>query len=74
MIRKWKTSHLRLRWMNFRHRIVFRIGSRRKPLPAELNPYPGLPGGAAVCPRCGDYLYTRTQCLSCGQRIIWDGE
>lgn len=73
LMRKMKCSRLWLHWMNRKQDMIFRLGQRRKPMKVRVEAYPGIKGGVAACPRCGDFLYTKTCCITCGQKIIWDG-
>lgn len=50
------------------HRIRFLIGKHRKPLEPALRKKTGYPDNP-VCPRCGELIYCKTQCVSCGQRF-----
>ena len=49
-------------------RIRFLIGKHLKPKEPALRKKTGYPDNP-VCPRCGDLIYCKTQCVSCGQRF-----
>ena len=67
-----KISHgerLRVFFRSVKHRIKFFIGSR---LPDARIEWTWLNDeiSAPVCPRCGEFVYSKRQCLSCGQHFL----
>lgn len=62
-------GRLRLFLRRVRHGIVFFIGKHRKPRETAFRMYGREPKNYPVCPRCGELVYCKTQCVMCGQRF-----
>lgn len=61
----WYTFYMKNRiekW--YRENIKVPIGNRRNPIPLEEQ--------EPICPRCGEFIYNKKQCVFCGQRFIQD--
>ena len=55
-----------------KRKINFFIGSRLPDAHIEWDYLQGLP--VPICPRCGEYVYYKTQCTRCGQHFLPDAK
>lgn len=51
----------------FRDKVWFSIGKRLPPRETRIERIGG--DAVPICPRCGDFVYYKTQCVACGQRF-----
>ena len=51
----------------FRDKVGFSIGKRLPPRKTRTERIGG--DAVPICPRCGNFVYYRTQCVDCGQRF-----
>ena len=60
------------RCRRIKSKINFFIGSRLPDAHIEWDYLKGLP--VPICPRCGEYVYYKSQCTKCGQHFLPDAK